>query len=225
MASNLLSQLGAQSIKKPGRHADGDGLYLEVTDTGAKRWLLRIVASGRRRDFGLGPFSSVPLKLARERAASYRELIFQGIDPVEHRKQQMAPPPPPAPTFASCAREVHKLRIGQMRSLKRKIVWLRQLEQYAFPIIGDKSIAEITTADVMAVLTPIWSTKPETARRVRQRMINILDWAKASGHRTGDNPLSLIGNALPRQRNTVQHLAALPLQDILHGQVVGGGDA
>lgn len=213
--THQLSAIAIHNLKTPGAYLDGGGLYLLVTDTGSKRWVLRMQVNGKRRELGLGPLAKVPLKNARERAAEMRAQLFSGLDPVAERKRARTPAKVVvAPTFETCAHEVHRLRKAHMRNAKRRVQWIRQLETYAFPTVGTKPINEVTTADCMAILSPIWPVKRETARRIRQRLHNILDWARASGHRTGDNPVDLIGEALPKRRKRVRHFAALPYVEV-----------
>ena len=207
---NRLTSLAVQKLTEPGWHADGGGLYLEITASGRKRWALRITSRGKTRDFGLGPLHKVSLKDAREAAANYRSKIQQGLDPTEDKKPTMAA----APSLLACAHDVHRLRQAHQRNGKHVRQWMSQLEHYIPTQVAEKPINMITTADVMTVLSPIWGEKQETARRIRQRLKVILDWARASGFRTGDNPVDLIGEALPRQRRTKRHHAALPYPQV-----------
>lgn len=202
---NRLTHLAVQNLSEPGWHPDGGGLYLEISASGSKRWTLRVRADGRTREFGLGPLHKEPLKAGREAATEYRAKLYKGIDPLAEKRARKVVAPPVAPTFEVCAKEVHRLRKAQLKNTKHIQLWINQLVDYAFPVMRTKPINQVTTADVLAVLSPIWASKPETARRIRQRLRNILDWARASGHRSGDNPVDLIGEALPRQRPTKRH--------------------
>jgi integrase len=207
-----LSAAAIKFIDQPGWHADGGGLYLEVDASGRKRWAMRLTVNGRRRDFGLGPLHKVTLKDARELAAEYRAKAYRGIDPVADKRRARAAIE--IPTFEAAAQQVHESRRAAWSNGKHVDQWINTLRDYAFPHIGSKRVSNITTADVLAVLTPIWSTKPETARRVRQRLATVLEWARAAGHRSGDNPVDLIGEALPRQRRQARHHAALPYTEV-----------
>lgn len=184
-----LSALAVQTITAAGWHADGGGLYLEVDRTGRKRWTMRITVNGKRCDFGLGPIHKVPLQKARERAAEYREKAYAGIYPAVRASAEpkLAGHAVPATglTFESAADEVHRIRKAQRSNGKHVDQWINTLADHAFPHIGEKPIATITTADVLKVLSDIWVTKPETARRVRQRLRSVFDWARAAGHRSG----------------------------------------
>jgi integrase len=212
-----LSAAAIKFISEPGWHADGGGLYLEVDPrdehrAGRKRWVMRLTVNGRRRDFGLGPLHKVSLKDAREMAADYRAKAYRGIDPVADKKR--ARERTEVPTFEMAARRVHESRRDAWSNGKHVDQWINTLRDHAFAHIGAKPVSDITTADVLTVLTPIWTSKPETARRVRQRLSTVLEWARAAGHRSGDNPVDLIGDALPRLRRTAKHHAALPYADV-----------
>ncbi len=212
-----LHRLSAAAIKylnDPGWHSDGGGLYLEVDTTGRKRWAMRLTVNGKRRDFGLGPIHKVSLLDARERAADYRAKAYRGIDPVADKRRIPEPPPRAILTFEQATRQVYEQRRSTWSNGKHVDQWINTLIDHVFPIIGRKHVNEIGTPDVLAILSPIWTTKPETARRVKQRIATVLDWARVAGHRSGDNPAELIGEALPRHRREQQHHAALPYQDV-----------
>ena len=193
-----LTTLQIKAAQSAGWHGDGGGLYLEVDDNGGRRWKLRLSVNGRRRDFGLGPTHKVTLAQARTRAAEYRALAYQGINPSESRKDKRKALA--APSFEKAAQEVHRSRMKGWSNGKHVDQWINTLRDHAFPAIGAKPVNAIGTPEVLAVLTPIWLTKPETARRVRQRIKVVLEWARAAGHRSGDNPVDLIGDALPKLR-------------------------
>lgn len=196
--------------KEPGRHADGNGLYLVVDDSGARRWVLRTMVHGKRRDIGLGGASLVSLAEARQKAIDLRKAAREGGDPIKVRDKDKKH----APTFAEAARTVHKAHAASWKNPKHAAQWITSLEQYAFPLIGSAPINLIDGPDVLRVLNPIWLAKPETARRVSQRMGAIFDWAKASGHRTGENPVAGIKNALAKQPTRDEHHAALPYAEV-----------
>ncbi len=208
-----LSAAGIKFITSEGWHADGGGLYLEVDGAGRKRWAMRLTVNGKRRDFGLGPLHKVSLLEARERAAEYRSKAYRGIDPAEGKRQ---PPEQKqnVSSFEAIARQVHAQRSGAWHNGKHVDQWMNTLENHVFPIIGAKPVNDVTTADVLKVLTPLWSTKRETARRLKQRIAAVLEWARAAGERSGENPVHLIGEALPRHRKAEQHLAAMPYRDV-----------
>ena len=194
----------------PGRHADGNGLYLHVDDSGAKRWVLRIVIHRKRCELGLGGLSLVTLAEAREEAVRLRKIARKGGDPLEERRQERQV----VPVFEAAAREVHDTHSQTMRNVKCAAQWLGRLETYAFPIVGTQPVNKIESKDVLAVLSPIWIEKPETARRVKQLMARVFDYAKAKGWRSGDNPVHGIARVLPRHNGQQEHFAALPYSQI-----------
>jgi integrase len=193
-----------QQEKAPGRHCDGNGLYLIVDPNGAKRWVLRAVINGHRRDMGLGPYRLVSLKDARELAATYRKIARNGGDPIAERKKAKVV----VPTFAEAATTVHVGRAWKNK--KHQQQWINTLTEYAFPMLGNRRVDQIETADVLKVLTPIWTSKPETALRVKQRIKTVLDYSKAAGFRSGDNPVEGVTKGLPKQANLKKHHKALP---------------
>lgn len=205
-----LSAVRVRQLTAPGRYADGNGLYLVVDPSGAKRWLLRTVVQGRRRDIGLGGFSLVTLAEAREKALAQRKLAREGGDPIAERRKVAAV----IPTFAEAASVVHGEHKASWRNAKHGQQWINTLTQYAFPIIGDRRVDQIATPDVLRVLSPIWLTKQETARRLRQRIGTVMDWAKASGFRSGDNPVDGVAKGLPKQISDKEHHAALPYSEV-----------
>jgi integrase len=208
-----VKRLSSVAVRKlgPGRHADGGGLYLEVDPSGARRWFLRTMVNGRRRDVGIGPTSLVGLAEARERAAHLRKVARDGADPIAERDKHKFS----SPTFREAAEYVFTTHVlPATRSPKGMQQWLTRLEHHAFPVIGEKQVHAITQADLLRVLAPIWIDKSETARRVRQRIKLILDWARTAGHFEGVNPVEGIEAGLPRQRDKTEHRAALPWRDL-----------
>ena len=205
-----LTALKVRAIKEPGRYADGNGLYLLVDRSGAKRWMLRTVVRGKRCDIGLGGLRLVSLAESREQAQAYRKLARAGDDPLVDRRRRRRV----IPTFAEAARSVHQDHKSTWRNAKHRAQWLTTLEAYVFPQIGDKRVDQIDTADVLRTLSPIWLAKPETARRVRQRIGTVLDWAKAAGFRQGDNPVGGVSLGLPKQVDRQRHHPALPFDQV-----------
>lgn len=199
-----------RAISEPGRYPDGNGLYLVVDPSGAKRWMLRTMINGKRRDMGLGGLSLVPLAEARELASQYRRIARDGGDPIADRQKSKVV----VPNFADAARQVHAEYRDSWKNKKHAAQWISTLEQYAFPLIGDRAVNTIDSPDVIKVLSPIWLTKPETARRVRQRIGTVIDWAKASGYRSGDNPVEGASKGLPKQPERKTHFKALPYSDV-----------
>ncbi len=187
-------------------------MYLVVTDE-RRRWLLYFTWNGKRREMGLGSARDVPLARARELADAARKLVREGVDPIKARDEK----PADIPTFGKAADDYIEAMKPQFRNAKHIAQWTMTLTEYAKPI-RDKLVSEVTTEDVLSVLKPIWSTKPETASRVRGRIERVLNAAKAQGHRNGENPAAWRGhlaNLLPkRHKLTRGHHAAMPYQDV-----------
>ncbi len=205
-----LSPVKVRALKTPGRHADGNGLYLVVDPSGAKRWLLRTVVQGKRTDIGLGSIRLVSLAQAREEAARLRGIARSGKDPLAARQAENRI----TPTFESAATTVYESHTGAWRNGKHKKQWLDSLEKYVFPVFGKKQVSAVTSADIMQALTPIWISKAETARRILQRIRSTMDWAKAAGYCQGDNPVIGLTKALPKQTGKRKHHAALPYSEV-----------
>ena len=164
----------------------------------------------RRTDIGLGGFSLVSLKEAREEATRLRKIARDGEDPLTERRKARVT----VPTFEEAATQVHLEHSKTWNNEKHAAQWINTLTEYTFPLFGDRPIDQVATAEVLSALSPIWLTKPETARRVRQRIGTVLDWAKAAGHRSGDNPINGIEKGLPKQPKKQKHHAALPYSDV-----------
>jgi integrase len=196
-------------LKKPGRHGDGDGLFLQVGTGGAASWIVRVQKGGRRRDIGLGSAKKVSLTLARERASAARTDLEMGIDPVAKRKKESG-----VPTFREAASQYMSEHQKTWRNAKHRGQWKSTLESYAFPSIGDTLVSEVDAPAVRDLLISIWVEKPETARRVKQRIGAILDWAHSKGYREDEAPMRAIGKGLPRHKKQANHFAAMPYGDV-----------
>ena len=192
----------------PGRHADGNGLYLFVQPTGTRSWIQRLVIRGRRRELGLGAAGLVSLADARELALVNRKLARSGGDPLADKRRVQG-----VPTFAEAARRVLEQKQGGWRGRWHAQNWWRSMERYAFPRIGSRPVSEVNTADVLEILTPIWHVKAETARAVRQRIRSVLEWAIAMDLRN-DNPCDRVLPVLGPQNDIVTHRLALPHKDV-----------
>lgn len=204
-----LSAAFVRTVSTPGFYGDGHGLYLKVDGSGAKRWVQRIVVQGKRKDIGLGSASLVGLAEARETALQQRKLARAGDDPLAIKKRSTA-----VLAFKDAAIKVHELSKPTWRNEKHGQQWLNTLESYVFPVFGSKKVDAITSADVLAALSPIWNSHPETARRVKQRIGTVMKWAMAQGWRT-DNPAETISKALPKHdRSAVKHRTALPYGEV-----------
>ena len=202
--------LKVRQISNAGRYADGNGLYLIVDPSGTKRWVLRIVVQGRQCDIGLGGLSIVSLAEARETARDYRRIARNGGDP----NAELSKPPDSAPTFSEAAEQVFQDHKASWDNPKHQQQWMTTLRTYAFPVLGEMKVGKIQTPDVLRVLSPIWLSKAETARRVRQRIGTVLDWAGSAGYRHGENATSGVTKGLPKQQKNKGHHAALPYAEI-----------
>lgn len=208
-----MGQLTATKIKtltEPGRYVDGDGLMMEIAPGGSRSWKLRVRVDGKRRDFGLGSLSIVTLTEAREKAREYRRLIAQGIDPVAEKKREKIV----IPTFRAAAEQVHAEHKASWKNGKHQVQWITTLETYAYPFIGDRLVNDIEGPQIRKALLPIWLSKPETARRLRQRIGTVLDWAYVNGFRDSEAPMRSLSKGLPRQPKDDGHFAAMPYTDI-----------
>ena len=192
----------------PGRHCDGQGLYLVVQPTGTRSWVQRIVVRGRKRELGLGSTALVSLAEARERAVSNRKLAREGGDPLAEKRRVEG-----MPTFADAAARVVEQKRAGWRSPLHARTWLHSLERHAFPRIGSRPVSEVASADVLEVLTPIWHVKVQTARNVRQRISAVMEWAIAMNLRS-DNPCDRLGPVLGKQNEVVRHMRALPHREV-----------
>ena len=192
----------------PGRHCDGNGLYLYVQKTGTRSWIQRLVIRGRKRELGLGSVALVSLAEAREQALANRKLARAGGDPLAEKRRSVG-----IPTFAEAAKRVVEQKQAGWRSSAHARTWLRSLELYAFPRIGAVPVSEVTSADVLEILTPIWHTKAPTARYVHHRIRAVLEWAIAMDWRT-DNPCDRLLSVLGPQHDVVQHQKALPHREV-----------
>ena len=203
-----LSATRVRALKEPGRHSDGGGLYLYISKTGSKSWVLRITVDGRRRDIGLGAFPSVSLAQAREKTTGIRTVVADGRDPLAERHV------PAMPTFREAAYAVHEANRPRWRNARHIRSWIQTLERHAMPTLGNMPLDRIDRGDVLRVLTPIWTTRPETARRVRQRMRTVFRWAMAHGFMETNPAGEAIDGALPPMPKVKAHLRALPYQEV-----------
>lgn len=220
--SNRLSAVKVAKLKEPGRYADGHGLYLQVSTWGTKAWIFRFMRDGRARHMGLGPLHTLTLAEARERARRARQSLLDGIDPIDQRdaaKLSARAESAKVVTFREAAERYLKAHRAGWKNPKHSHQWSATLTTYAYPIIGDLSVASIDVGHVTSVLEPIWETRTETASRVRGRIENVLSWALARGYRTGDNPARWRGHLdklLPARNKVakVKHHPAVPYADV-----------
>ena len=219
MANIKHSQLTAGKVKSlnaPGTYADGEGLTLRVSDSGAKSWVLRATIGGKRKNIGLGGFPSVGLAEARRLAEKHRQVVRDGIDPVELKREarEASKPESTIPTFRQATVELHKQKVARFKSEKHGKNWIQRVEKYAFPTIGDKPLDQIDRLEVLNILTPIWTTKSETARRVRQRMRSVFAWGMAFGYIATNPAGESIDAALVSMPKFTAHLRALPYREL-----------
>jgi integrase len=217
-----LTALAVSRAKQPGMHADGGGLYLQVTGAQGRSWVYRYARDGKTRYMGLGSFTAVSLAEARTRAAEARRLVSAGIDPIGARDGKMAAQRVEAAkqvTFRDAAEAFIKAHKAGWRNAKHGGQWHATLATYVYPLLGALPVQQIDAGLVVRVLEPIWNTKPETASRVRQRIEAVLDAATALGHRSGENPARWRGhlkNLLPARAKVrrVKHHPALPYVEL-----------
>jgi integrase len=217
-----LSARAVASITAPGRYGDGGGLWLQVSPTGTKAWLFRYMLNGSARHMGLGPVPLISLAEARERVRDARRLLLDGTDPLKARAAKRAAAAVAAAksvTFRDAAERYIAAHEAAWKNPKHRQQWRSTLATYVYPIFGNLPVAAIDTTLVIKALEPIWTTKPETAGRVRGRIESVLDWAKARGYREGENPARWQGhleNLLPKKSKVtrVKHHPALPYDDM-----------
>ena len=196
-----LRAIQVKRLSEPGRHAVGGapaGLSLNITDTGARSWIFRVTVGRNRRHIGLGPYPEVSLAEAHEKALEVKRKISSGLDPIVERQAEraaLAVEQRQRTTFEDAFNRYYAEKVqGELKNAKHIKQWCSTLTTYAFPVIGDKAVASITVEDILAVLRPIWSSKNETASRVRQRIEAVLDWSKVMELREGENPARWKGN-------------------------------
>ena len=222
MGAGKLSALKIRQSRKPGYYGDGGGLWLQISAGGTKSWVFRFTLRGRSREMGLGGLSAVSLSRAREAASGCRSLVHDGIDPIENRRDVIAKTTLDAAktmTFDDCAMRYIAAHEAGWKNKKHAAQWHSTLQRYVSPVMGHFSVQSVDVGLVMKVLEPIWTTKTETASRVRGRIEAVIDWATARGYRTGDNPARWRGhieNLLPHRSKVqkVKHHAALPYREI-----------
>ncbi|CAG4889822.1 tyrosine-type recombinase/integrase [Paraburkholderia saeva] len=226
---NRLTPLAIKRATKSGYYLDGNGLFLVVgkgtgAEVGGKSWVFRYKVQGKTTEMGLGSADIVTLSEARQKMTDARKLLLDGIDPLKHRQEVLRirrHAEQSARTFEECARALIESKQSEWKNPKHRKQWVSTLETYAYPKIGSMDVADIDTAHVMRVLTPIWIQKNETASRLRGRIEAVLDWARVHEHRVGENPARWKGHldkllSAPGkvQRETSQHHAALAYSEI-----------
>jgi len=217
--NNILTAAFCRNTKEPKLHADGNGLFLAVSPTGGKSWILRTRYAGKRPEIGLGSFGEVSLADARAIAADVRNLARKGIDPRTWKQRLTGEVETHAPTFDECIPYVMRKVSAELSNPKHILQWTSTLQQYASPVIGSVPVDKIELSHIEEILTPIWNIKTETASRLRGRIERVLSWAIVKKHRTPPNPAIWRGNLdmilpQPSKVKNVKHFAALPYVDI-----------
>ena len=198
-----------EHVSDSGKYYDQHGLFLHVRPSGAKKWLQRYTFKGRRREIGLGSAKIVSVATARKNAHQNLVLVSEGIDPIEDKKQDSV-----IPKFEAAARKVHEENRPTWRNPKHAAQFITTLETYAFPIIGNMSVKEINSSHILRILSPIWVTKAETAKRVRQRLSTVFKYCVAQQWRTDDPANTAIVEALPNSKRKVQHRRSISYNDV-----------
>ena len=222
MKTLQLTARTVNSATRPGHYGDGSGLYMQISAFGTKAWVFRFMLHGRSREMGLGSLNTFTLKEARERARAARQLVADGIDPIEARRERKS-----AALAATAKRITFEEAAGQYivahekawRNERHRKEWRATLAAYASPVLGKLPVADIELPHVLKVLQPIWDTKTETASRVRARIERVLGWSTVRGYRTGENPARWSGHlsellASRPKLKPVKHLAALPYKEL-----------
>ncbi|TAM08286.1 MAG: site-specific integrase [Paraburkholderia sp.] len=223
----VAKELGALAVSRltsPGMHAVGKvaGLHLQVTESGARSWVLRVTVGGKRREIGLGGYPAVTLKDAHDKARTTRDEIKSGVDPVLVRRaarSRIKAEQVTEVTFEDAARTYMATKVSEWKNPKHADQWKNTLETYAYPFIGRLHLRHIQREHVVQVLEPIWLEKNETASRLRGRIEAILSWGKVKGYRDGENPAAWRGNlenllARPSKVQEVRNHPAVPLAEM-----------
>ena len=197
-----------QAINQRGMYGDGDTLYLCVAPGGSKSWVQRLTIHGKRHDLGLGGYPLVSLAEARDKAFVNRKLARDGGDPLAAKRQAATP------TFAVACEATIQAHRKRWRGSTTETHWRQSLQRYALPVLGEKRVSDITREDVLRILTPIWTTKPETGRKVRRRIRAILEWAQAHGFVEHNVAGEAINGALPIMPAVQSHFRALPYREM-----------
>ncbi|WP_349281412.1 tyrosine-type recombinase/integrase [Polaromonas hydrogenivorans] len=218
-----LSALEVGRLKAPGLVAVGvvPGLQLQVSPTGTRSWVLRVKVGNKRRDMGLGAYPGVTLAQAREKARHARELIEQGQDPILTRQaaqSKLRADQASLITFEAAAHAFMDAKSAEWSNPKHAAQWSATLTTYVYPTIGKLHVADVQQAHILQILQPIWATKTETASRLRGRIENVLDWAKARGYRKDENPARWRGHldkllSAPEKTTKTVHHPAVPINE------------
>ena len=214
-----LTAIEVKNLKIPGRYGDGNSLYLNVAPGGSKSWVQRISVDGKRCDLGLGGYPTVSLARARDLAVANTRAVQQGHNPVSVKRtngqaSKKAAQVPGIPTFRDAASIVHGLNSARWESAKTQNNWWQRAERYVFPAIGGMPVNRIGRTEVLNILTPVWTAKPETARRLRLIIKTVMAWAMAYGYVTVNPAGEVIDAALPSMPKVKAHFRALPYPEV-----------
>ena len=201
-----------KALNEPGMFGDGGTLFLKVSPGGSKSWVQRITIRGTRHDLGLGGWPVVSLQEARERAFENRRAVAHGRDPLAEKKQAIKDSS--IPTFETVARKYYEENLPRWKPGRHTERWMQVVEKYAFPVFGDVPVDRVGREDVLRMLTPIWTAKPEYARKLRQRVRLILDWCQAHGYVHTNIAGEQIGGALPSMPSVKEHHRSLPYTEV-----------
>lgn len=205
-----LSAVRVKALKAPGKYEDGGGLRLVVGPSGGKNWVVRVTVSGRRLERGLGTYPDISLDAARDAAAKARKAAEVNLDiKAEERREALA-----AMTFREMFKITLAQREKQLSNAKHLKQWTSTMETYVFPVIGNTPVADVTTAQVLKVLTPIWFAKPETAKRISQRMEAVFKSAIVRGARRTASPSIGVAEELGIKHRVISHHASMPWQEV-----------
>lgn len=221
IAASRLTAVSVNAKKDPGYYSDGNGLYLQISSSGSKSWVLRYMLNRKAREMGLGSLAKYTLAEARDKAKKYRQLLDDGIDPIEFRKEQQRKnleATQSFKTFEECAITYHSVHAHTWKNSKHADQWINTLTTYAFPTIGKMNVSQISKSDILKILEPIWLEKAETASRVRQRIKSVLDWASARDYRKNHDPAiwDQIKQSLPKGQpaKNSKHFASCPYKGV-----------
>jgi len=210
-----------ENITKAGKYYDQHGLFLHVRPSGAKKWLQRYTIKGRRREIGLGSAKVVTVAQARRNAYNNLILVSEGIDPIEDKKKDKR-----IPNFEAAARSVYDVNLPTWKNAKHASQFITTLETYAFPLIGNMTIKDINTTHILQILSPIWVTKSETAKRLRQRLSTVFKWCIAKHWRLDDPADIAIVQALPRQSKKIMHRKSISYNEVANFlEIIKGSSA
>jgi len=201
-----------RALNEPGLYGDGGTLFLKVSPGGSKSWVQRFTIKGKRHDVGLGGWPVVSLQEARERAFDNRRAVAHGRDPLAEK--QKASKAAAVPTFRAVARKYYEENLPRWKAGRHTDRWLQVVEKYAFPVFGDVPVDRVGREDVLRMLTPIWTAKPEYARKLRHRVRLILDWCQAHGYVHTNIAGEQIGDALPSMPSVKEHHRSLPYAEV-----------